>query len=116
MISLNLIDVDYKFNKVFDKISNKSNDYIKASFDVALNILKENNCSGFINGPISKKNFLNSKYLGITEYLANKTNKHTNVAMLIYNKKLSVSPLTTHLPLKEVHPITKPSKVTVPSK
>ena len=100
---INLIDVDYKFNKVFDKISNKSNDYIKASFDVALNILKENNCSGFINGPISKKNFLNSKYLGITEYLASKALKHTNVAMLIYNKKLSVSPLTTHLPLKEVH-------------
>ena len=23
--------------------------------------------------------------------------------MLIYNKKLSVSPLTTHLPLKDVH-------------
>ena len=29
--------------------------------------------------------------------------KDKNIAMLIYNKKLSVSPLTTHLPLKEVH-------------
>ena len=35
--------------------------------------------------------------------MAAKTLKHNNVAMLIYNKKLSVSPLTTHLPLKEVH-------------
>ena len=28
-----------------------------------------------INGPISKKNFLKNKFLGITEYLAKKTKK-----------------------------------------
>jgi 4-hydroxy-L-threonine phosphate dehydrogenase PdxA len=38
----------------------------------------------------------------MTEYLAAKTKKRNKVAMLIYNKKLSVSPLTTHLPLKLV--------------
>ena len=54
-----------------------------------------------VTGPISKKYFLNKKYLGITEYLAEKT-KCNNFAMLIYNKKLSVSPLTTHLPLQDV--------------
>ena len=31
-----------------------------------------------------------------------KPTKQNNVAMLIYNKKLSVSPITTHLPLKDV--------------
>ena len=41
--------------------------------------------------------------MGITEYLAHKTNKDNKVAMLIYNKKLSVSPTTTHLPLKLVN-------------
>ena len=46
------------------------------------------------------KIFLNKKYLGITEYLAKKTNSET--VMLIYNNKFSVSPLTTHLPLKNV--------------
>ena len=50
-----------------------------------------------------KKNFLKEKFLGITEYLANKTNKDKKVAMLIYNKNLSVSPTTTHLPLKLVN-------------
>ncbi len=100
--SINLINVDYKFEKTFDKMSNRSNDYISKCFGVALNILKENDCAGFINGPISKKNFLGNRYLGITEYLASKTIKK-KVAMLIYNKKLSVSPLTTHLPLKDVH-------------
>ena len=46
---------------------------------------------------------MNGKLLGITEYLAKKTNKNKIVAMLIFNKKLSVSPLTTHLALKDVH-------------
>ena len=100
---INLIDVNFKFNKIFDKISNKSNSYINKSFDIALKILKEENCSGLINGPISKKYFLKGKSLGITEYLAKKTKNNNNVTMLIYNKKLSVSPITTHLPLKDVH-------------
>ena len=100
---INLIDVDYKFKNTFDKISSKSNNYITESFDIALKILKKNKFSKFINGPISKKYFLNGKTLGITEYLAKKTNKNNNVAMLIYSKKLSVSPITTHLALKDVN-------------
>ena len=99
--SINLINVDYNQKKVFEKISNKSNSFIKASFDIALDILKDGISNKFINGPISKKSFLNKNYLGITEYLAKKTNSK-KTAMLIYNKNLSVCPLTTHLPLKMV--------------
>ena len=99
---INLIDVPFEQKKAFNKISNKSNDYIKKSFDIALKILNKKITNKFINGPISKKFFLKKKYLGITEYLASKT-KTKNFAMLIYNKKLSVCPLTTHLPIKKVH-------------
>jgi 4-hydroxythreonine-4-phosphate dehydrogenase len=99
--SINLINVEYNQKKVFEKISNKSNSFIKASFDTALDILKDGISNKFINGPISKKSFLNKNYLGITEYLAKKTNAK-KTAMLIYNKNLSVCPLTTHLPLKMV--------------
>ena len=99
---INLINVNFFFKKTFDKITNKSNNYISKSFKIALELIKKDNYAGLINGPISKKNFLNKKFLGITEYLAKKTNKK-NVAMLIYNNKLSVSPLTTHLPIKDVH-------------
>ena len=99
---INLIDVNYNFKRCFEKISNKSNDYIKNCFDIALEILKKNKLTKFINGPISKKYFLKGKTLGITEYLAKKTNKDHEVAMLIHNKNLSVSPLTTHLALKDV--------------
>jgi len=100
---INLINVDFKFKKTFDKISSKSRYYIENCFNLGLKILKTKDCLGLINGPISKKKFLKKKYFGITEYLADKTNSKNNVAMLIYNKQLSVSPITTHLPLKDVY-------------
>jgi 4-hydroxythreonine-4-phosphate dehydrogenase len=99
---INLINVNYKFKNCFEKITTKSNKYINETFETALSTIKKNNFSKFINGPISKKSFLNGKTLGITEYLAKKTKKK-DVAMLIFNKNLSVSPLTTHLALKDVH-------------
>jgi len=99
---INLININFNFKKTFDIISNKSNSYINKSFEVALKLLETKKFSGLINGPISKKNFLGERFLGITEYLAFKTGCKNNVAMLIYNKNLSVSPLTTHLALKDV--------------
>ena len=100
--SINLIDVKYTQKNAFMKISNKSNLFIKNSFKIALNILKKTNYTKkLINGPISKKNFLNKEFLGITEYLAKKSNSK-KIAMLIYNKELSVCPITTHLPIKLV--------------
>ncbi len=79
----------------------KKNEYIKKSFDVGLNLLKKNNFLALINGPISKTTFLKGKYKGITEYLAFKTGS-LNEVMLIFNKELSVSPITTHIPINKV--------------
>ena len=98
---INLINVSFNQKKPFDIITSKSNNYIKESFDIALKILNTKITNKFINGPISKKHFLKKKYLGITEYLAYKT-KSKNFAMLIYNKDLSICPITTHLPIKKV--------------
>ena len=99
--SINLINVDYNQKKAFEKISNKSNKYVKKCFEIAIILIKSKISNKIINGPISKKNFLKNKFLGITEFFAKKFKKR-NVAMLIFNKKLSVSPVTTHLPLKNV--------------
>ena len=99
---INIIDINYKTNATFKSVSKKSNIYINDCFNVALNLIKNDISDRFINGPISKKKFLHGKFLGITEYLANKANIK-KFAMLIFNEKLSVSPLTTHLPLKNVH-------------
>ena len=99
--SINLIDVNYDTSKAFERISSKSNNYIKLCFDTAFKIIKRYKIKKFINGPINKKTFLNKKFLGITEYISDKFNLKMN-AMLIYNKKLSVCPITTHLPIKLV--------------
>ena len=99
--TINLIDVKYNPGKAFEKISKKSNIFIKNSFDLAFQIIKKNNIHKFINGPISKKQFLKKKFLGITEYISEKFQAN-NTCMLIYNETLSVCPITTHLPLKLV--------------
>ena len=98
---INIINVNYNSTKKISKLSSGSNFYIKKSFAKGLDILKKNKKVAMFNGPISKKHFLKKKYLGITEYLGKKT-KSKNTVMLIYNKKFSVSPITTHIPIKNV--------------
>ncbi len=98
---INIINVQFNFKKTFDKITNKSNRYINECFFTANNLLNNEKAYALINGPISKKNFLKTKYLGVTEYLA-EMNNVKDFAMLIYNKRLSVSPITTHIAIKKV--------------
>lgn len=107
---INIINVEFKFKKEFSKISNLSNQYIERCFDLALKLIRSEKLNKLINGPISKKHFLKKKFPGITEYIGNKINKNNQV-MLIYNKELSVSPLTTHIPIKNVHKHIKKKKI-----
>ncbi len=93
--TLNLIDVSCKN-------INNSSAYIKSCFDISFKILKSGYTNKLLNGPIDKSKFLNKKFLGITEYISQKF-KSKKFAMLIYNRKLSVCPITTHLPLKLVN-------------
>ena len=99
---INLINVDFKKKKIFDKISVSSKKYIEECFKKGLHLINQKKSKVLINGPISKKNFLDKKYPGVTEYIADKMNKSSEEVMLIYNDKLSVSPITTHLPLKNI--------------
>jgi 4-hydroxythreonine-4-phosphate dehydrogenase len=99
--TINLIDIKFSQKKAFEKISKKSNKFIEKSFQIAFEIIKKRKINKLINGPVSKKHFLGGKYLGITEYISQKFIKK-QTCMLIYNRELSVSPVTTHLPLKLV--------------
>ena len=75
--------------------------YVHDCFKVAFKLIKKGFTHKMINGPINKTKTLNKKYLGVTEFVA----KNFNIdkfAMLIYNEKLSVCPVTTHLPIKLV--------------
>ena len=102
-IELPVYDIDYTQKKPFEKISSKSNKYIFKCFEVALKFVKDKKILGFINCPISKEYLFKNKHQGVTEFLSKKLNKkNNNEVMLIYNKKLSVSPITTHIPLNQV--------------
>ena len=98
---INILNIIYKKKKFFSKISSDSKIYISNCFKISLKLIKENKNIALINGPISKKHFLKKKYPGVTEYISKKTQTKKQV-MLIYNDKISVSPVTTHLPLKYV--------------
>ncbi len=100
--SINLIDIHLRNSKNKKDNDNFLNDYLKKSFDVALDLIEKKISNKLINGPINKKKFLMRKYFGVTEYIASKTNQK-EFAMLIYNKSLSVCPMTTHLPVKKVN-------------
>ncbi len=107
---INIINVEYKFKTAFSKISNRSNRYIEECFKFGLKLALKDKSMAIINGPVSKKHFLDKKFPGITEYVAKKTNSKDPV-MLIYNEHLSVSPLTTHVPIKKVANFIKREKI-----
>jgi len=95
-------NIDFNQKKPFDKISSKSNNYIFKCFDAAVKLAKNKKIIGFINCPVSKEFLFKGKHQGITEFLSKKTGEEGKEVMLIYNKNLSVAPITTHIPLREV--------------
>ena len=107
---INIINIEYKFKNVFTKISSSSSNYIENCFNKSLEILKLNKLNKLINGPVSKLHFLKKKFPGVTEYIGYKTKSHNQV-MLIYNKQLAVTPLTTHIPIKYVAKNIKKNKI-----
>tara|TARA_B100000686_G_scaffold32584_1_gene34055 strand:+ start:6191 stop:7162 length:972 start_codon:yes stop_codon:yes gene_type:complete len=99
---LPVYNVDYRQKKPFEKISNKSSKYILKCFEKAIQFAKNKKIIGFINCPVSKEFLFQKKHQGITEFLSKKSGSYGNEVMLIYNKSLSVTPLTTHIPIDQV--------------
>ena len=99
--ALKIINVDL-FKNAFNVKRADASRFIRESLNLAHNFGLKKNVSGIVNCAIDKK-LLDKKYLGVTEYFASKcrVKKDTEV-MLIYNENLSVSPITTHLNLKNV--------------
>jgi 4-hydroxythreonine-4-phosphate dehydrogenase len=98
---INIINIELETTK-FKKENNRFiKNYIENCFSMSFKIIKSGLTNKFINGPIEKEIFLKRKFPGITEYISNKFNQK-KTGMLIYNKKISVCPVTTHLPLKKV--------------
>ena len=79
---------------------NKLSKYIKDSLNKAHELAIKRKIKGFINCAIDKSNLPNQN--GVTEYLSSKNKNNFFKNMLIYNEKISVVPLTTHIELKKV--------------
>ena len=108
--NLNILDIPLKFKSSFVVSAANTKDYVLKSLDVAHNLAINKLIKGFVNLPINKK-ILSNKYLGVTEYLAFKNNVEGKEVMMIYNKKMSVVPLTTHLEVKNITEKIKPSLI-----
>ena len=97
-----IYDVPLKFNKLFNVSAKAKSDYVINSFKMAIKLMKEGKILGLINCPINKIEIFGNKFFGTTEFLAKKEGVLGKEVMLLYNKQLSVSPITTHIKLKKV--------------
>ncbi len=100
---LKIIDISLKYKYPFKIRIKDSEKYIIKSLNMAHELASSKNVKGLINCPIDKKLISSTKKIGLTEFFASKCQvKKDSEVMLIYNKKLSVLPLTTHIDLKDV--------------
>ena len=99
---LPVYNINYHQKKSFGKISTNSNKYIFKCFEEVFKFIKNKKIIGFVNCPISKETLFKNNHQGITEFISKKAGKRGEESMLIYNKKLAVSPVTTHISLAKV--------------
>ena len=100
--SLKVIDIKLKFKNPFKVSRRSASKFVLDSLNFAHNQALKNDVAGIINCAIDKK-LLNKKKTGVTEYLASKCKiKNSSESMLIANDKFAVSPITTHLDIKDV--------------
>ena len=101
-LSLKILDVNLKYKNPFKVPFNEASKFVIKSLNLAHNLAIEKNVLGLINCPINK-NLLKKKDIGVTEFLAKKcVVKNNSEVMLIKNKKFAVSPITTHIRIKNV--------------
>ena len=99
---LKIIDIDLKFKQPFNVNKQSASRFVINTLNKAHEISIKNKIKGIINCPIDKK-LLKKDKIGVTEFLALKCNvKDNSEVMLIHNKHLSVSPITTHIDVKEI--------------
>ena len=99
---IKILDINIKFKKPFKISQNECSKFVKKSLNYAHKLSLSKNVIGLINCPINKR-LLGNKKIGLTEFLAKKCKiKKNSEVMLISNNKFSVSPITTHIDLKEV--------------
>ena len=103
---LKVINIPLNFKNSFRVSLDQSSRYTINSLELAHKLGENDKVKGIINCPINKKLIKKTNKIGVTEFFSNKckVSKNSEV-MVIYNKKLSVVPLTTHINIKDVSKI-----------
>ena len=104
-----VLDVPLTFKNPFKVSIKNKKSYIINCFKIAIDLAKKKKVAGFINCPINKDIF--KKKIGVTEYIGEKNKCRKKEVMLIYNNLFSVSPITTHINIKDVIKELKPQKI-----
>ena len=120
-IKLNINLVNYEKNK-FTYIKNKLNifsfkasslqDNTYKSLKYGYNLCANKKCIGVITLPLRKdliKKKISKNFIGHTEFFQKK-DKKDNVNMILFHKKIIISPLTTHIEIRKVSNIISSKK------
>lgn len=98
---LKVLNVDLNYKKLSLIKKKDITKYINNSLTLAHNLALKKNILGIINCPINKKHL--KKFTGATEFFAKKCLvKNNSEVMLIKANKLAVTPITTHIDIKNV--------------
>ena len=92
-----------KFN-IFTYKANSLEDNTYKSLKYGYNLCVKKKCIGVITLPLRKdliKNKINKKFIGQTEFFQKKDKKN-NANMILFHRKIIISPLTTHIEVKKV--------------
>ena len=105
--ALNVLDVPLKFKNAFSVKPSESAIYVRKCFEIGHNLCSKKKIKGLINCPVNKKNVFKNENIGVTEFLAKKNKIYKSEVMIIYNKSLSVVPITTHIKVKKISTLIK---------
>ncbi len=100
---LNIIDYPLRYKKCYNVQNKEASKYVIGCLNLANKICIEKKIKGFINCPIDKKLIKKKGIYGVTEFIAKKSKvKKFSEVMMLYNKKLSVVPITTHIKVANI--------------
>lgn len=99
---LKILDLKLNFKNPFNVPKASATKFVIESLNLGHKIALRKDFIGLINCPINK-NLLNRDNLGVTELLASKCNiKDNSEVMMLLNNNLLVSPITTHIRVKNI--------------
>ena len=99
---IKVLNLDLNFRNPFKVSKINSSKFVNKSLNLGHNFALRDDVAGIVNCPINKGLF-KKENIGVTEILASMCNiKNNSEVMLIKNKNFAVSPITTHIDLKDV--------------